>query len=222
MKVSVVIPAYNEEKYIGLCLQSLSRQLEMADEIIVVNNNSTDQTAKIAKSFKVTVIDEPQRGITFARNSGFNHAQYPIIARCDADSILPNDWIKRIKSNFEGKIDALTGPVIFCDLPIHIALSTKLYFFIVKAIQGFKNPLMGPNMVLTQEIWAKVKNEVCLQDHLVHEDIDLAIHINRAGGRIVFDPNLIIRVSGRRITNDPLSFFWEYPIRFVKTVLYHR
>jgi len=55
MKVSVVVPAYNEEAYIGNCLESLTNQKVKPDEIIVVNNNSTDATVKIAKRFPVRI-----------------------------------------------------------------------------------------------------------------------------------------------------------------------
>src|ERR1035437_9820650 len=89
MKVSVVIPAYNEEKYIGACLDSLMDQKEKPDEIIVVNNNSTDNTAKIVKKYPVRLINEEQQGMIPARNRGFNEAKFEIIARTDADTILP-------------------------------------------------------------------------------------------------------------------------------------
>lgn len=101
MKVSVVIPARNEEKYIGKCLQSLLEQEEKADEIIVVDNNSSDKTAEIAKSYGARVIKEKTQGITYARTLGFNSAKFEIIARVDADTTVPKDWILRIKKDFE-------------------------------------------------------------------------------------------------------------------------
>ncbi|HEX8932548.1 MAG TPA: glycosyltransferase family A protein, partial [Patescibacteria group bacterium] len=100
MKISVIIPAYNEEKYIGACIESLLKQNRLPDEIIVVNNNSTDQTAAIASQYPVKVINEKEQGITPARNRGLNEAQYDIIARTDADTILPPDWIEKIKKHF--------------------------------------------------------------------------------------------------------------------------
>jgi len=119
MKVSVVIPVYNEEKYIERCLESLQNQQEKADEIIIVNNNSTDKTYDLAKKYPVTIIREPIQGITFARNRGFNTARGDIIARSDADTIIPSDWIKKIKANFQkNKIDALGGTCIFYDFPL--------------------------------------------------------------------------------------------------------
>lgn len=221
MKISVIIPAYNEEKYIGKCLESLTHQQEKADEIIIVDNNCTDQTLQIVKRFPVKVVREEVQGMIQARNRGFNEAQCEIIARIDADTIVPPNWIKKIKENFENSpIDALTGPIIFHDL-IATTFFARLYLAFMKIIQKGKETLAGPNMVITKKIWQKVKGEVCLDGRAVHEDIDLGIHINKAGGLIKRDNTLIINISGRRIKNDPLSFFIEYPIRMFKTILKH-
>ena len=77
-------------------------------------------------------------------------------------------------------------------------------------------------MIITKKIWEQVKNKVCLNDKKVHEDIDLGIHIVKIGGIIGLDSSLIMQVSGRRIPSNPLSFFIEYPVRLVKTLLTHK
>src|SRR5258706_15392459 len=103
MKVSVVVPAYNEEKYIRACIESILNQEEKADEIIVINNNSTDKTVDILKQYPIKIVNETEQGMIQARNRGFNEAQYEIIARTDADTIVPPDWIAKIKKNFENE-----------------------------------------------------------------------------------------------------------------------
>lgn len=222
MKVSVVIPVFNEEKYISLCLDSLKSQEVKPDEIIVVDNNCTDKTVEIAKRYKVRIIKEKRQGIIFARNCGFNAARFDIIGRCDADTILPKNWIKKIKENFKkNKIDALSCLVAFQDLWLlkNNLFFPQAYFKTMNWLLGHQ-VLVGPGMALTKKIWRKVKNEVCLDDKKVHEDIDLAIHIARYG-KIKLDPTLIVYPSARRIKNNPLSFFIEYPIRLMKTLLAH-
>lgn len=223
MKISVVIPAYNEEDYISGCLKSLRKQVEPADEIIVVDNNCTDKTAKIALDFGARVIKEKKQGITYARNTGFNSARYGIIARTDADTRVEKDWIKKIKANFVSAYppDALTGPVIFYDLPGKTPFYARVFFYGTKFILGH-NILAGPNMALTKFIWEKVKNKICIDDTKVHEDIDLAIHINEAGGRIKIDNSLIVKFSSRRIKQRPHSFFIEYPLRLIRMFFLHR
>lgn len=222
MKISVVIPAYNEEKYIGQCLDSLMNQTEKADEIIVVDNNCSDQTIDIAKKYPVRIVKEKKQGMIFARNRGFNEVKYEIIARTDADAIVPADWIAKIKKNFlDEKISALSGPVHFYGLPIPHFSSTVL-FKIMTIIQNGKSPMFGPNMILRKNAWEKIKNNICLDDKLVHEDIDLAIHIGQAGDLIKIDHSLIVKISARRIKSNPLSFFVEYPIRSIKTIRFHK
>jgi len=221
MKISVVIPVFNEENYIENCLLSLVNQEEKADEIIVVDNNCSDKTINIAKKYPVKIIKEKKQGTVFARNKGFNEAKGEILARCDADSILSSDWIKKIKKVFqEEKIDGLTGPVIFYDLPFKTTLFSVLYMRIIKFLQKGET-LLGPNMAITKKIWNKIKNEVCLNEKRIHEDIDLSIHILRNQGKIKYEWRLFAYISARRIKNKPFSFFLDYPKRAIINLLFH-
>lgn len=222
MTISVVIPAHNEEKYIAQCLDSLSNQTIKPDEIIIVNNNSHDKTVAIAKKYGAHIINEKQQGIIHARNTGFNAVHSDIIARCDADTIPARDWIEQIISDFtHHAIDAISGPIFFHDLPMMktFNLPSRMYAQFMKKIQGHET-LLGPNMALTRVMWEKVKNEVCLDDKIVHEDIDLAMHVKKYG-TILFDPDLSVHTSARRMRQNVFSFFVEYPIRFVKTLHQH-
>ena len=219
----MVIPAFNEEKYIGKCLTGMFEQEVPADEIIVVNNNSMDKTGAIAKSFGVRVIREKVQGITPARNRGFNSAKYGIIARCDSDTVVPKNWIKIIKNDFKkGDIDALTGPVFFNDSEILKSTKTipaDLAYKSFRLIARGRKYLIGPNMIITKKIWEQVKDIVEMDDKKVHEDIDLSLKIAKVGGRIRYDHSLIVGMSARRIKKHPQSFFLEYPVRVVKTFM---
>lgn len=221
MKISVVIPAYNEENYIGRLLKTLQNQEEKADEIIVIDNNCTDKTVVIAKRFGVKIVREKKQGMIFARNRGFNEAKYEIIARCDADTILPSNWIKKIKENFiKNKIDGLLGNVITYDFYLNSILYSKIYNWFMRMILGH-HTLHGPSMAVTKTAWNRIKANICLNDQLVHEDIDLSIHINNLGGKIFYDPLFISFYSTRRIKSNPFSFIIEYPIRLIKTIKTH-
>ena len=223
MKVSVIIPAYNEEVFIGKCLESIVNQEELPGEIIVVDNNSTDNTARIAGRMGVKVVKEKNQGLIFARNKGFVSARYEIIARCDADVIVPTDWVKRIKYNFETQnIDALSGPVLFYDSIIKSPLPVQIYSESLKLLLRGNRALLGPNMAVSKRIWKIVKPLVSLNDSLVHEDIDLSINILRAKGKIEYDASLIVKTSARRIKKRPVSFFVEYPTRLLKTFWVNR
>ncbi|MDZ4227761.1 MAG: glycosyltransferase family 2 protein, partial [Candidatus Levybacteria bacterium] len=215
----VVIPAYNEEKYIGKCLQSVLDQKEKPDEIIVVDNNCTDRTIEIARKFGARIIKEIKQGMIPARNAGFEAAKYEIIARTDCDAILPKDWISRIKKSFEDpELGALSGPTYYCKWPKSIKVShiPSLMLFDILSFLFGNGCLYGPNMSLRKTIWEKVKQNICLDDKKVHEDIDLSIHLNKLT-KIHFDNKLIVgtmRVRWQQVGT-------EYTLRLMKMLYSH-
>ncbi len=228
-KVSVVIPVYNEEQYLTACLDSLMAQSVKADEIIVVDNNSSDASVAIAKRYPVTIVHEKEQGMTPARNRGFNSTHYEIIARTDADTILPPTWIKRIKKTFlNEELVAISGPASFYDLPKivkHTSLSTtksskfiKSYNTIVR--QFLKHDcLYGPNYALRKNAWEQIKNSVCLDDKKVHEDLDVAIHISPFGN-IKFINSLSVKTSARRWKRP--EAYLEYLYRGLLSIQRHK
>lgn len=225
MKVSVVIPAYNEEKFIGRCLGAMLGQIEPADEIIVVNNNSKDNTLEILKRFNVRVVNEKTQGMIPARNRGFNETKGEIIARCDADVIVPYNWIKKIKENFTKKnIDALSGPITYTDsaLIVNSPIPSKVYLESLRIVNKGKRFLVGPNMSLSKNVWNKVRDSVSSDESKVHEDLDLSLKIFSVGGKIGYDSSLVVQSSARRIVGKPKSFFIEYPAKVVKTFIENR
>lgn len=225
MKVSVVIPVYNEEKYIKNCLDSLLIQEEKPDEIIVIDNNSTDRTIEIVKKYKnIKIIKEAIQGMTPARNAGFNHAKYEIIVKCDADSVLPTDWIKNIKNDFSQNSDtvAVSMPIKLSDIG-SVGKSTipfYIYMFIPTLMTGLYC-LVGPGYAIKKTVWNKIKDKICLDDKKVHEDIDISLHIKKHG-KIFHDRKNAVSSSARRIINNPFSFFGEYIYRFFKMYWSHR
>lgn len=224
MKVSVVIPVYNEEKYIKNCLDSLMEQEEKPDEIIVVDNNCTDKTVSIVKKYQgIKIIQEKKQGIIAARNAGFDHAQGDIVARCDADSVVPPDWIKNINNDFsmDSSIVAVSMPVLVNDIKWgdKFLFLFYLYMFIPRIFIGHY-PLVGPSMAVRKTAWEKIKQELCIDGKKVHEDLDISFHIRKLG-KVYHDKKNLVLTSGRRIKYNPLSFFGEYTLRFFKMLKNH-
>ncbi len=220
MKVSVVIPTYNEEKYIGKCLGSLINQTDAPDEIIVVDNNCTDKTVEIAQKFNAKIVKEENQGMIYARNAGFDNAKYELLARTDADVILPSDWISKIKENFKDQsLGALSGPAYYYNLPKKLQVShfPSLYFFKIISLLIKTDCLFGPNMILRKLVWEKVRKEVCLNDKKAHEDIDLTMHICQYT-KIKFDNNLIVKTT--RVRWGQISTV--YAVRLMKMLYFHR
>ena len=126
MLLSFVVPAYNEEAYLGACLESIlhqTRGLEHLTEIIVVNNASTDSTREIALSYPgVRLVDESRKGLPFARQAGFLASTGSLIANVDADSRLTPGWVEKVLTTFreheggERPLVSLSGPLVYYDL----------------------------------------------------------------------------------------------------------
>jgi glycosyltransferase involved in cell wall biosynthesis len=121
MNLSIVIPAYNEEKYISACLESIAEHGAEVTEIIVVDNNSTDATAEVAGRFpKVRVVRELVKGTSSARQRGFLESTGDIVAFVDADTRMPEGWVAKVRAAFEKdeKLVSLSGPYIYDELSV--------------------------------------------------------------------------------------------------------
>jgi glycosyltransferase involved in cell wall biosynthesis len=113
MTISVVIPAYNEEKYIPATLDSVKKLARQPDEIIVIDGKSADRTKEIAQQHGARVITVAHRGIGFARQKGLEAATGDIIAFTDADTIVPTDWLTKIEKTLSRKgVVATYGPYV--------------------------------------------------------------------------------------------------------------
>jgi len=96
-KVSIIIPAYNEEKDIGKCITSLLEQSYRNIEIIVVDDGSKDRTREIVKRFKkVKLVEGEHKGPGFSRNLGARHAKGEILGFVDADMTFDKNYIKNL------------------------------------------------------------------------------------------------------------------------------
>lgn len=209
MKISIVIPVYNEAGQLGACLEAIARQTVRPHEVIVVDNNSTDGTAAIAQSYDfVTLLQEPRQGVVYARTHGFNNANGDIIARIDADTILPLDWLSSVCKVFKDpKVDAASGVALYYNVVAADVFNAIDLFFRRRLSWQLKDRvyLWGANMAMRRTAWQKINSSLCERSGM-HEDYDIAIHLQEAGGKVVFDERLRAAVSSRRIDAGFLDF----------------
>jgi glycosyltransferase involved in cell wall biosynthesis len=198
--ISVVIPAFNEEKFLGNCLFSLKNQDFNDFEIIVVDNNSRDKTSKIAKKFGVKLVSEKNQGAAFARNRGAKEAKGEILAFTDADTILPKNWLSRIKDEFERDKDlvAFGGSCEFYSGPVLAKISSKFllkpFLILDKFLSGGFN-LMGCNMAIKKETFLNIGG---FNENLrMNEDVEISYRLRKIG-KVKLDLNFKVKTSGRR------------------------
>lgn len=224
LRVSLVIPAYNEERHLRQCLAAIASQRVSAFEVILVDNNSSDKTAAIAAEYPfVRVVHESRQGVVFARDAGFDAARGDIIGRIDVDTLLDPDWVATVQHIFaNGQIDAVSGSVRYDDMAWSrfaswVDLLCRRY---LAHKLGREVYLFGSNMAIRRSAWRMVSHDVCRSAGM-HEDFDLAIHLTRRGARVKFDERLHAAISVRR-ADTQLRNFYHYAMKSPKTYAMHR
>ena len=122
MTITAIVCAYNEARHLPACLFSLLAQTRPPDEVLVINNASTDDTGSVAREIargipNVRVIDEPAKGLVVARETARLAARGSVLAYVDADCRAPLRWLERVATQLarsEAAV-AVTGPYKFYD-----------------------------------------------------------------------------------------------------------
>lgn len=212
--VSCIVPVYNEASYLKRCLVALKNQrTAIPFEIIVVDNNSTDASHKIATSARVRVVPEKTQGASSARNAGALAARGTILAFVDADCEVQPNHVERIAYLVTRypSIAAFTGTYIYYDGGSFMRWLTdrvkfySLYFYYVRMLFGVQ-AAAGGNLVVQANIYKKIGGyDQSLNHVIMADDFDFAVRLQRAGYFILFDPQLIVVTSFRRISRTPLA-----------------
>ncbi|HSX44640.1 MAG TPA: glycosyltransferase family A protein [Candidatus Saccharimonadales bacterium] len=221
LTLSLIIPAYNEENHLKACLEAIANQIVLPDEVIVVDNNSTDKTAQIARQFPfVKFLKEHQQGLYFARQRGLNAATSEILGRIDADTIIDENWTQAVISAFQNPtISAVSGPVGYHDMPFPQFTRGVEDIFLRLAKAGHYHFLMGANMAIRSSTWQLIKNDLCNKP-FIFEDIDLAIHLTSHHFLPTYVTQMMAHVSSRRLQDRPNDFL-RYIGGHSRTLEYH-
>lgn len=222
LKLTMVIPAYNEAATIEGCLEAIFAQDHPFDEVILVDNNSSDNTVEIAQKFDVKVITEDRQGVVYARDAGFDAATGDVIGRIDADTLLEPNWTTELLRVFQDEdVTAVTGPVYYHDMPGRVT-GQKADTFIRSSLDKLSVKakfLFGSNMAIRKSAWSVMRDVVC-HEKAFHEDLDLAIHLVDYEYQIRLDKKLIAGVSSRRVESSPADFR-KYMKMFTETYKQH-
>jgi len=225
--VSLIIPANNEELQIGACLSAaIENSRGRFKEIIVVDNASSDRTAEIARTFRgVRVVFEPRKGITHARQRGFENANGEILAYIDADTRLPAGWLDAVERTFETQADV-------------VSLSGSARYFDASGLERF---LLGFGWWLTAPLAYSLVGYMIYGAHFAArrtalekiggfdtsiefygEDTDLARRLAMQG-KSIFRMRFFVYTSARRFQKEGIArASFLYAVNFVWPVLFGR
>ncbi|HEX5797363.1 MAG TPA: glycosyltransferase family 2 protein [Candidatus Saccharimonadales bacterium] len=221
--LSIIIPAYNEENYLSDCLESIARQTVGPIDVIVVDNNSTDDTVEIARRFDfVKIKAEKRQHQTYAQHTGFDSASGEIIGRIDADTILPADWAEKVLAQFAKHPDivAVTGSGVAYDIVLKDfgRYIHRRYFRLANSFAGHAL-LWGSNCAFRGSFWPKVRNDILLRSD-IWEDYDLGFCLAKHGKiQNMIDNDVLI--SYRSIHKQPIQQL-KYHFRSVTTFYLRR
>lgn len=216
-KISVIVPAYNEENNIGIAIDLLKKQDHKNFEIIIIDNNSTDRTFEIAKSKGVTVLKEFKKGTNNALECGRQAATGEIIVRMDADCLPDPWWLSLGAKHFEDdRVSALTGPYDYYDSK---SIFRWITLFIQKYIYSITNhqvQLLGLGAVLTggnSFMRATSLEKIGGFDKaflFYGDDSDTAKKLSKHG-KVIFHRKLVIKTSARRFQKEGvIKITWLY------------
>ncbi len=220
--ISVVVPAYNEEKTLSRCLKSLQKQQYAGRyEIIVVDNASTDATAKVAAAHGVKIVFCSKKGVAYARQAGADAASGDIVAQADADTTYPPDWLDRISSHFSlsPASVALAGSYIYEDpQPWWAKVEYRLRY-----LANRLNPLFfgnypfisGANFAFRRESFKKAGG---YSDKSLYPDQWGIAHRLSKTGRVYYLPTLRVVTSSRRVQKPIFVILFEGMQNFAGTV----
>ena len=231
MKLSLVIPAYNEEKNIIDLLEIVYYYLGVNfSEVIIVDNASLDRTSELVRRFidnnqlyNFRLIREERKGVTRARQRGFKEATGDVIVFIDADCIPSQEWIKQIGTEFktDPNLACLSGPYKYYDLSRYNPFQ---YIFKYACLIGYYlsgSVLLGGNFAIKRSVLEQMGGfDTSIE--FFGEDTNTARRAKQFG-KVKFTTKLEIATSARRFIGDGwLKTMWNYSKSWVSEALLHK
>jgi glycosyltransferase involved in cell wall biosynthesis len=205
VRFSVVIPCYNEGDYIADAMNSLRAQsFSGGCEIIVVDNNCTDNTAEIARGLGAQVVAEARPGVCNARQRGTQVSRGDIVISADADTTYPTDWLDNIDKSFriDDRVVAVAGPCQYKDGPLWGRFYGELLFgslYLMYRCTGRTYYVTATNLAFRRDRWPGY--DVSLTQG--GDELDLLRKLRRRG-EVIYNHANPAWTSPRRLTRGVL------------------
>lgn len=211
--VSLYIPAYNAAPTLALCLEAVLQQSYPIDEIVVVDDGSSDHTAEVAAGINVKLIKHGNnKGVAAARNTGIRETRNDFVAAIDSDCIVEPDWLEKCMKNFSKPgVAAVGGKLIEIKSSRIIdswrALHLKHHWGDGKLV----NPdfLSGSNLVLRHDAVEQV-GEYNEKFSTNYEDVEFSRRVREKGFDLVYESEAIARHIREDTIKSLLVTFWSW------------
>ena len=232
LTISAIVCAHNEAHYLSACLHSLLAQSRIPDEILVINNASTDETRAVALEVPhVRVVDEPRKGLVRARETGRLAASGDILVYLDADCRAPLMWLGRVERHFQRDPDllALSAPYRFYDWDWWGRSLIRAYDFtlapatqcLVKHLLRIGTIFYGGNFAVRHEALERIGGfDTSIEFH--GEDTNLGRRLF-AAGKVALVRDCYLYTSARRyVAMGKGKVIRLYVRNFTHELLHHR
>jgi len=205
LRFSVVIPCYNEADYIADTIESLRAQSFAGGyEIVVVDNNCTDDTAEIARCLGARVVAESRQGVCPARQRGTEASRGDIVVSADADTIYPSHWLDMIDASFrvDRRVVAVAGPCRYEHRPLWGRVYGRLLFGALELIYRLTGRICyvtATNLAFRRDQWPGYDVRLTQGG----DELDLLRRLRRTGA-VRYDHGNAVWTSSRRLSRGIL------------------
>jgi glycosyltransferase involved in cell wall biosynthesis len=232
LTISVIVCAHNEARYLGACLHSILAQTRPPDELLVINNASTDATRAVALQIPgVRVVDEPRKGLVLAREAGRRHATGELLVYVDADCRAPLTWLARVERRFvaDRQLLALSAPYRFYDWDLLGRALIRAYDFtiapatqiLVKHVLRLGTIFYGGNFAVRRRALDAIGGfDTSIEFH--GEDTNLGRRLFRRGKVGLYHDCWLYTSARRYIAMGRGTVFRLYIRNFTSELLYER
>lgn len=216
-KISVVIPALNEEKYLPTCLESLKRQTFHDFELIVSDGGSNDKTVKIAQKYGAKTVIVPNSNVCLARDVGLRKAKGEIIVGADADTFYPKNHLQAVLEEFQknSQVVAVTGKAKMVDGPLWSNILWKAAYMLMEIIYnltGFITYAPALNLSYKKNVLLSLGGYNTKLD-FGGDELDVLARLKKKG-KVVFSSRLGPVTSGRRYRVGLFTFFFKHMLYY--------
>jgi glycosyltransferase involved in cell wall biosynthesis len=232
MTISVIVCAHNEARYLPACLHSVLAQSRTPDELLVINNASTDGTPFLASQIPhVRVVDEARKGLVVARETGRRHASGDLLIYLDADCRAPLTWLERIERRFDrdAALVALSGPYRYYDWDWTGRALIRAYDFtlapatqlLVKHLLRIGTIFYGGNFAVRKEALERIGGfDTSIEFH--GEDTNVGRRLFAIGKVGLFHDCYLYTSARRYVAMGKGAVFRLYVRNFTSELLHHR